>query len=73
VSKLIDSLSSLNDESSLKKYDEILLKPLNYLKQRPYSFAPQFMKAFNYWVQIPEEKYKIIEEIGVNAVENWFL
>lgn len=50
--------------SKFKDFDSILMEPYNYLTQIPgKGIRIKLIKAFNHWLNIPEEKVEIICEI----------
>lgn len=70
IGKLVKSVSGKKDT---KKYDEILIKPLDYLMERPDPLTPVFVKGLDYWLKLPADKLKITEEIIVKLAECWFM
>lgn len=53
-----------NDDESKLAMLKILLEPCQYIAQLPIQQLPsKFIKAFNLWMNIPEEKLSIIEDL----------
>ncbi|XP_075161137.1 geranylgeranyl pyrophosphate synthase quemao isoform X2 [Haematobia irritans] len=64
MEELNEILKMTKDKSTQKEQDEILLQPFSYIQQIPgKQFRSQLAVAFNYWLNIPQEKLSQIGEI----------
>ncbi|XP_005180841.1 terpene synthase isoform X2 [Musca domestica] len=64
MEELNEILEMTRDKSTQREQDEILLQPFTYIQQIPgKQFRSQLSLAFNYWLNIPQEKLSEIGEI----------
>ncbi|XP_061397743.1 terpene synthase [Musca vetustissima] len=64
MEELNEILEMTKDKSTQREQDEILLQPFTYIQQIPgKQFRSQLSLAFNYWLNIPQEKLSEIGEI----------
>jgi hypothetical protein len=73
MEKFMAATKLSDDRKSISVYNEILLKPHEYLNEVHYPFAGSFFKVMNHWMKLPENKFKLAEEIATLTVSNWFL
>lgn len=51
------------DLSSLDQYEDVVLKPMNYLREKPSADSKMIVNNLNYWLKLPHSKLKLIEDI----------
>lgn len=73
LAKIDIAAAELKQESVLEKFDEILFKPIEYIKKIPYHYTYLFCKMINHWFQIPEEMFETLYQVFDTLTENWFL
>jgi hypothetical protein len=60
---ILKKLHNPIDLSTLDQYEEVVLKPLNYLKEKPFVDPKIIVNNLNYWLKLPHDKLKIIEDV----------
>jgi hypothetical protein len=66
-------LNNSDEKLDLLSYEEEVLKPLNYLRQKPYLTTKIGINNLNYWLKIPREKLQKIEEILELIIDQTFM
>jgi hypothetical protein len=70
--KILSDIKHVNF-STLEKYEHDILQPLNYFRQKPIALCKMLIPTFNYWLKIPQDKFKKIEEIMLLVFENSYM
>ena len=60
---ILKKLDEPIDLSFLDQYEEVVLKPINYLREKPFVESKIIINNLNYWMKVPHAKLKIIEDI----------
>ncbi|KAG5667760.1 hypothetical protein PVAND_015730 [Polypedilum vanderplanki] len=63
IDNLLDIAKKGIDVSLIQRDENEVLKPIHYLRQKPYEAWVIWSKLLNHWLKVPEDKFKIIFEI----------
>lgn len=60
---ILMKLNEKIDATFLDQYEDVVLKPINYLREKPFVEPKIIVNNLNYWLKLPHGKLKIIEDI----------
>ncbi|KAG5683380.1 hypothetical protein PVAND_012665 [Polypedilum vanderplanki] len=63
IEKLLEGAKKGVDVSLIKLDEDEILKPINYLREKPYDAWVMWSKIINFWLKVPEDKMKIIDQV----------
>lgn len=61
------------DWTTFDQFEDVALKPLNYLREKPFVDTKIFVNDLNYWLKVPHEKLKLIEEFFELLIDSNFM
>lgn len=61
------------DWTTFDQFEDVALKPLNYLREKPFVDTKIFVNDLNYWLKVPHKKLKLIEEIFELLIDSNFM